>query len=493
MKDDYQILNELQAGAAALRTAQTALDWGLQTDAPVQSAEATGKAMGLLAAEEMRLLVNDRVGACLSALAETPRIDPVEQAVIKEWNRIYRDMKSVPPEIVGEYAELCGVAQAVWEQAKAHSNYERFAPYLEKLISLQIRITQYRDTQGKSTYDALLNDYEEGYTTERLDSFFDELKCMLIPLCKKAAERHRQIDKSYNCRTYPAEKQRAFCTYLAAYAGFDFERGMLRESVHPFTTQLHNQDVRITTHYDENNLESAIFSVIHETGHANYEFGVRNALNFTILAGGSTMGLHESQSRLYENMIGRSRMFWIPVFPKLKETFPEQLADVSLNHFLRGINKTEPGLIRTEADELTYPLHIIIRYEIEKKIFAGQLPVREIPAEWNRLYQEYLGITPPNDAMGVLQDVHWAGGSFGYFPSYALGSAAAAQIFYHLAQVMPLDMYLKEGNLKPIQAYLTTHIYQYGKMKRLDQALADMTGEPLNPQYYMHYLQEKYA
>ncbi|MDE7299333.1 MAG: carboxypeptidase M32, partial [Lachnospiraceae bacterium] len=275
--------------------------------------------------------------------------------------------------------------------------------------------------------------------------------------------------------------------------GFDFEHGILAESAHPFTTNLHNADVRITNHFYENNLESAIFSVIHEGGHALYELGVDDELTLTPVGGGTSMGVHESQSRFYENVLGRSEAFWKPLFPKLKETWPEQLADVGLSDFILGINKAEPGPIRTEADELTYPLHIMIRYEIEKQLISGEIEIDELPGIWNEKYREYLGVTPKNDREGVLQDVHWSGGSFGYFPSYAIGNAVAAQIYSFMHREIKVGECLENSDLAPIREYLRKHIHRYGSTKNMNELLSEMTGEQLNVDYYIDYLTEKYT
>ena len=236
-----------------------------------------------------------------------------------------------------------------------------------------------------------------------------------------------------------------------------------------------------------------MFSTIHEGGHALYEMHIDDAFTCTPAGTAMSMGIHESQSRLYENNIGRSRAFWEPLYPMLKETFPEQLRDVTLEHFVKGINQCVPGSIRTEADELTYCLHIMVRYEIEKMIFSQEIDVLDLPGVWNDKYEEYLGLRPQNDSEGILQDIHWAGGSFGYFPSYAIGTAIAAQIYDHLKKVMPLDQYLAEGTLTPVSDYLKEHLHRFGASKPTMQLISEMTGEPFNPDYYIQYLQEKYT
>ncbi len=263
-------------------------------------------------------------------------------------------------------------------------------------------------------------------------------------------------------------------------------------SAHPFTTNLHNKDVRITTHYNQN-LDSSLFSVIHEAGHAVYELGIDDELTQTFVGEGASMGMHESQSRFFENIIGRNRNFWIPIYGKLQQAFPEALTDIGLDLFVRGVNKAEPGLIRTEADELTYSLHVLIRYELEKELIEGDLTVKELPGVWADKYEEYLGIRPETMKEGVLQDIHWSQGSFGYFPSYALGSAFGAQLYYHMKKEMDFDGLLAEGKVEVIREYLREHIHKHGKLKDSRRILKDVTGEDFNPQYYVRYLKEKYG
>jgi carboxypeptidase Taq len=235
-----------------------------------------------------------------------------------------------------------------------------------------------------------------------------------------------------------------------------------------------------------------MFSIIHEGGHALYEMNIDDSLTQTLVGTGASMGMHESQSRFYENIIGRSEAFWAPIYNKLVDTYPENLKNISLEHFIKGINKAEPSLIRTEADELSYPLHIIIRYEIEKMIFSGEADVEKLPQLWNKKYEEYLGISPQNDAEGILQDTHWSFGEFGYFPSYAIGSAVASQLYAKILDLMPFEDYLREGNLTPIREFLRDNIHKYGATKNTNQILKDVTGEEFNPDYYIDYLKNKY-
>lgn len=274
--------------------------------------------------------------------------------------------------------------------------------------------------------------------------------------------------------------------------GFDFDRGILAVSAHPFTTNLHNKDVRITTHYLDR-IDSSIYSVIHESGHAVYELGIRDDLTQTPAGQGASMGMHESQSRFFENIMGRNRNFWVPIYGNMQEIFGSPLKEVSLDDFLAAVNKTIPGLIRTEADELSYCLHVLVRYEIEKLMIEENAEIDSLPELWNDKYEEYLGIRPKNDGEGILQDIHWSQGSFGYFPSYALGNAFGAQLYHKMKQEMDFDGLLREGRADAIREYLREHIHQYGKLKTSRQLLKDATGEDFNPAYYVEYLTERYG
>lgn len=496
MNELFEKLEEkyLEKGEALL-LALTLIQWDGATLAPIEGEGNTAKMVGVLSDLYFNAYINDEVKAWMSELeTQKAELNKKEQAVLKELSYLYDQMESIPPAEYREFAELKANAINIWSRAKEQGDFKAFAPTLEKIIGYAKKFVTYRykEAEQKNAYDILLGDYEPGFNEEKLDEFFTLIKEELVPFIKETVEKTKDVNKSFIYKSYDIEKQKEFSKYLAEYVGFDFNKGVMAESAHPFTSNLHNTDVRITNHYYENNLESAIFSVIHESGHALYEMQVDDELTLSLVGTGASMGLHESQSRFFENIIGRSEPFWMPLFPKLKETFPEQLKDVKLVDFIRAINKPVCSKIRTEADELTYSLHILIRYEIEKMIFHNEIEVEDMKRVWNEKYQEYLGVEPSNDAEGVLQDVHWSGGDFGYFPTYALGSAIAAQIYYHMKKVMPFNQYLEEERLEPIQEFLKVHIHRFGKMKNTDEILKDMMGETFNPKYFIQYLKEKY-
>ena len=341
-------------------------------------------------------------------------------------------------------------------------------------------------------YDALLNEYEEGLNMQTLDAFFAQLREVIVPLIARvqAAEK---IEDSFLYKHYPVEIQRKFSDYLMDVLGMDRSHCGIAETEHPFTTNFNNKDVRITTHYHEDNLVSSMFSVIHEGGHGLYELGADDCYNYTVLSGGASMSIHESQSRFYENIIGRSRAFVHAIFPKVKEFFPEQLQGVDEEMFYRAINKAEPSLIRTEADELTYALHIMVRYEIEKMLIDGRLEVKDIPEQWNRLYKEYLGVDVPSDREGCLQDMHWSGGMLGYFPSYALGSAYGAQMLSKMQEELG-DVYadVAAGDLSRITGWLREKIHRWASSRKPGELFESVCGK-FDAKYFTDYLTEKYT
>ena len=495
MSTTWKVLEKHLEKSKALEAALTLFSWDSETLAPKASNENTSKFIGILSAEQYHAIMNDEVRSLLVKLEEQENFEKltnVQQKIIQKLREQFDELEKISPEDYQDYCELESRSYVIWEEAKEKSDFKIFEPTLKKVIEYRKKFAKACAKPGESPYDYLLRQNEECFNQKFLDQFFEELKETIVPLLKKAKEKEATIAKDYNTLYYDPLKQEKFCHFLAEYIGFDFERGVIAESAHPFTTNFHNKDVRITNHFYDHNLESAMFSVIHEGGHALYEMGIRDDISMTMLGTGTSMGMHESQSRLYENIIGRSKSFWKPIYPKLQETFKEQLGEVSLETFVQGINKAMPSLVRTEADELSYTLHIIIRYEIEKELFADEIEVEDLPSIWNQKYEEYLGVTPSNDAEGVLQDVHWAGGMFGYFPSYALGSAIAAQMMAHMKKIMPIDTYLEEGNLAAIREYLDEHVHQYGRLKNTNEILMDMMGEPLSAHYFTDYLKDKF-
>ena len=487
-----EALKKLEHTLAAYGQAMGVLNLDAVTAAPSESYEGRGKTMEILTQVTYDLSTapeNDELVAYL--MEHQQELDPQTKRELEVLKRDLDHLHRIPAEEYVGYSVLLNDAQSVWHRAKNEDDFDAFAPYLEKIVDYNRKFAGYYNPELPA-YDSLLNEYEEGLTMETLDAFFGQLREAIVPLIAKI-QAVPQIDDSFLHRHYPVETQRKFSDYLMEVMGLDRSRCAIGETEHPFTDNYNNKDVRITTHYFEDNLVSSMYSVIHEGGHALYELGADDCYNYTFLAGGVSMGIHESQSRFYENIIGRSRAFVHAIFPKVKEFFPEQLADVDEEMFYRGINKAEPSLIRTEADELTYCLHVMVRYEIEKQLIAGTLAVRDVPQEWKRLYKEYLGVDVPSDKEGCLQDSHWSGGSIGYFPSYALGSAYGAQMLCTMEKDLG-DVFRKvsQGDLSQITQWLREHIHRYASFRKPGELFRSVCGE-FDAKYYTDYLTEKYT
>lgn len=484
-------LDELQKKMYAYGAANSALYLDSVTVAPKDTSEGRGVAMGILAGEEHKLFASPETGELLDCLeSNRDKLDARQARQTELLRRSYTQLSRIPADEYMEYAMLTNEASDVWHRAKEQNDFELFRPVLEKLVAFNRKFAGYYDST-KAPYDALLNEYERGMTMEKLDAFFAALREKIVPVIRAVGEKP-QIDDGFLHKHYPVEIQRKFSDYLMEVMGLDRAHCGIGETEHPFTLNFNSQDVRITTHYVEDSLAESMYSVVHEGGHALYERGVDPQNDYTVLAGGVSMGIHESQSRFYENLIGRSRPFVHAIFPKVKEFFPQQLKDVDAEMFYRAVNKAQPSLIRTEADELTYSLHIMVRYEIEKQLIGDTLAVGDIPAEWNRLYKEYLGIDVPDDKRGCLQDSHWSGGSFGYFPSYALGSAYGAQMLRNMEKDVDVWGSVGKGDLAPVTAWLREKVHQYGSLLEPAQIVENACGV-FDPTVYTDYLTEKYS
>ena len=491
MSKAYEELKPLLEKTMALQTAMVLFEWDDETLAPQEAGAYTSKVIGTLSQEYLEKITSDEVKRLLEQCRDDDTLSEVEAAIVKEAAEEVERLESIPPKEYRDFAELSAESTRIWAQARKDKDFEAFAPTLKKVIDYQKKFTSYRAKDGQKLYDVMLDTYEKDFNMEALDEFFGKLKKEIVPFLKKIMKDGKTIDDSFLTGDYPVEKQEEIGRFLAEYVGFDFSKGVLAVSAHPFTTNLHNHDVRITTSYNEH-VDDSIFSVIHEAGHAIYELGIRDELTQTLVGQGASMGMHESQSRFFENIIGRNRAFWVPVYGKVQEVFPEQLGDISLDRFIDAINKVQPSLIRTQADELTYSLHVLIRYEIEKMLIEEDLDVEKLPEVWADKYEEYLGVRPEDVGEGVLQDIHWSQGSFGYFPSYALGSAFGAQLYARMKKDMDFEGLLEEGKIDVIRDYLKEHIHQFGKLKTSREILKDVTGEDFSPDYYIEYLKDKY-
>ncbi len=484
-------LAELQRKMYAYQAASSALYLDGTTVAPRDTAEGRGVALGVLAGERHKLFSAPEVGELLDGLWEKrEELDQLRRREVEELRRSYAQLTRIPADEYMEYAMLTNEAGDVWHRAKEQSDFELFRPVLEKLVAFNIKFAGYYDA-SKAPYDALLNEYERGVDMKYLDGFFATLRERIVPLLHAVMEK-QPPDDAFLRRRYPVDAQRKFSDYLMQVLGLDRAHCTIGETEHPYTLEFNNKDVRITTHYDEEHVDFSMYSVIHEGGHAKYELGIADELQYTCLAGGVSMGVHESQSRFYENLIGRSKPFIEAIFPKMREFFPEQLSDVTAEQLYRAVNKAQPSLIRTEADELTYCLHVMVRYEIEKQLIGGALAVKDVPETWNKLYKEYLGVDVPDDKRGCLQDSHWSGGSFGYFPSYALGSAYGAQMLRNMEGDIDVWGPVSRGDLSQVSAWLGEKIHRHGGLMEPAQVVKHACGD-FDPNVFADYLEKKYT
>ncbi|MBT2649324.1 carboxypeptidase M32 [Bacillus sp. ISL-34] len=478
---------------SAYNEALALIFWDLRTGAPKKGVEQRSEVIGMLSSEVFNMSTSKEMESFIAELSlEKAILSETTNIMVQECKKEFERNKKIPANEYKEFVILQSRSESAWEEAREKADFSLFQPYLEQIVAYTRRFVEYWGYEG-TKYNTLLDIYEPGMTVDILDSVFSELRSRIVPLVKQIAESEHRPETAFLYKEFPKEKQHQLNLEILKQLGYDFKAGRLDETVHPFEIRINRGDVRVTTRYDENDFRGAIFGTIHECGHAIYEQNIAEELTGTLLDGGTSMGIHESQSLFFENFIGRNHSFWKNKFSLLKEYAPEQFHDVTLDEFYRGINESKPSFIRIDADELTYPLHIMIRYELEKALFNGELEVKDLPEVWNEKYKDYLGIVPENDAMGVLQDVHWADGSFGYFPSYALGYMYAAQIKQSMLKDLPdFDELLEAGDIAPIRKWLNEKIHKYGKIKKPLEILRETTGEGLNVQYLIKYLENKY-
>lgn len=497
-QDSKDVLGKFRERIHKIKSYEEALallHWDLRTGAPRKGMDGRAESIGVLSGAMFELSVAPEVGEWLQQLEEKETLSglsEIDRRLVEETRKEYDRSVKIPPKLFQEYTVLASQSESKWEEAKRDNDYEAFQPYLEKVIDYT---NQFIDLwgPGATRYDTLLDQYEPGMGVAELDAIFGGLRDKLVPLAEAIAASPHQPDTSFLDGTFDKEAQKDFGLYILGQMGYNFDAGRLDESAHPFATGINPGDVRITTRYMTGDVTFALFGTIHEGGHALYEQNLGSELLGTTLCTGTSMGIHESQSRFWENVIGRSPSFWQRYFGEFQKRFPGQL-NVSWDQFYRGNNVVKPSLIRIEADELTYNLHIIIRYELEKLIFNGGAKAKDLPELWNSKYKEYLGVVPATNADGVMQDVHWAGGAFGYFPSYSLGNMYAAQFSDTLEREMP-DLWeqVGRGELLGIKEWLGQRIHRYGKLRTPSELIQSVTGKSLDPQYLVNYLTAKYS
>jgi carboxypeptidase Taq len=486
---------QILAEVSDLNNAAALLDWDQQTYMPPRGAIARGHQLATLERLAHLRFTSDEMGSLLEDLKrKAADLDPDsdDARLIRVTARRFDKQVKVPGDLVAEFARVTAIAQQTWQQAKAEDNFSLFQPHLEKVVELR---RAYADLFAPydHIYDALLDDFEPGLKTADVQKIFTDLRPQQVELIKAIGEKPA-IDSSFLLQYYDEQKQWDFSKQVATRFGYDWQRGRLDKSAHPFTTNFGIDDVRITTRVLPENLSSTLFGTMHETGHALYEMGVDPALERTPLARGASLAVHESQSRMWENLVGRSYPFWIYFYPRLQDAFPTQLGGVSLDAFYKAINKVEPSLIRVEADEATYNLHIMLRLELEIELIEGAVAVKDLPEAWNARMQDYLGIKPASDAQGVLQDIHWSGGSIGYFSTYALGNLISVQLWERIQLDLPtLEDQIRKGEFSELLGWLREHIHRYGAKYEPQELVQRITGSKIDAAPYVRYLWDKYG
>jgi len=418
--------------------------------------------------------------------------DPLDRILADNLHREYLKTKNITPKMDHEFALIYNKAFVNWVNAKQKSDYTLFAPALEKVRDIELKKIALRENSLPGTYDNLLDDYERGMTADALDKIFDACKKRLVPLLKKITESKKKIRTDFMTRPVTDEQQKQMAQYLLETTGFDFKRGSFTTTEHPFTDGLGCNDVRVTTHYYQNMFSSSMFSIIHECGHALFEMHQPKEDWEHYINGEKTMGMHESVSRFYENRIGRSKAFINLIYNKTKQIFPEVMHDVSSQELYEALNVVRPSLVRTEADEFTYTLHIIIRYELEKLIVSGKVTIGDLPGLWNETYEKYLGIRPQNDKEGILQDVHWSSG-FGYFPTYALGNMYNAMYYDTMSRDFDIEQAVLNGDFSKINGWMKEHVWKNANRETPKEWLLEITGRDFSAEPYLDYLEKKYT
>jgi carboxypeptidase Taq len=486
-------LRQRLAEVSDLTKAATLLFWDQRVMMPSGGAPARAEALATVSRLAQERFIAKDIGQLLEelrTLEDSSDPDSFEASLIRVARHDYEKASRVPPELVGEIRRTSALALAAWGPAKAASDFEALRPHLEKNLELKHRYLDCFEP-GEETYDVLLDDYEPNMKTAEVREIFDELKEELLPLIEEVAEAG-DIDDSFLTGDFDPQKQRDFGLEIVRRFGYTDEEWRLDQTAHPFMSSSGACDIRLTSNFRPDDL-SSLFATMHEFGHGVYEWGVDPALARTPLGSGVSLGLHESQSRTWENLVGRSRSFWRFFYPRLQEAFP-QFGSVDEELFYRAVNKVQPSLIRIDADEVSYNMHIILRFELEQDLIEDRLALEDLPAAWNARIDEYLGIEVPDDARGVLQDMHWAGGAVGYFPTYALGNVMSVQIWERAKEDLgDLDERFERGEFEELREWLREHLYVLGRKFTPQETIERVTGSRIDAKPYVRYLREKLA
>jgi len=481
---------------AHLKSAIAVLSWDQEVFMPKKGIDFRAKTIShmvgilhekFISRDFEKLLLN------IKKLSDAGKLNDNEKCIFKEVWREFEREKKLSIEFVKELSRVCSKAQNIWAQAREKSDFKIFLPYLKKIVQLKRKEAEFVGFKN-NPYDALLDTYEPYMTTEELSVIFEDLKGFLVPFLKKIKKSKVKINPDILKGNFPIKKQRDFNELIADRIGFDFQAGRLDTSTHPFTTNFNAYDVRMTTRFKNDELLHSLMSTIHESGHAIYEQGIPMENFGTPLGESVSLGIHESQSRIWENFVGRGMFFWKYFYVNLQKKFPNPFSKIKFNNFYKAINYVSPSLIRTEADEVTYNLHIIMRFEIEKELLDGSIEAKDLPKIWNDKIKEYFGIKVPNDSLGVLQDVHWSGGLIGYFPTYTLGNLYSAQFYYTAKRdIEDFEDKFSRGQFGQFREWLRENIHIHGKLYSANELIKKVTGENLNSKYFIEYIKNKYS
>ena len=488
----YAVYKTKMQKIADVKYAAAVLQWDQETYLPPKGTHFRGRQLATLSEIAHEQFTTEAMGALLNELNSKNSLTHNEKRNVQLSLEDFNRNKKLSSDFVRKMSETVTTTYHAWVKARTDNSFTGFQRPLHTLIELK---KQEADMLGYEThpYNALMNDYDKGLTVATVDSVFSNLKPQLLTLLQTIKNKP-QVDNSFLHQHFDKDAQWKFGMQILQEIGFDFEAGRQDISVHPFTTSFNNQDVRVTTRIDENDFGNMTWSCIHEAGHALYEQGLPAEEYGLPLSEYCSLSIHESQSRLWENNVGRAFPFWQHNFPLLKTFFPEQCKSLPVDTFYKGINKVEPSLIRTEADELTYHFHVMIRYEIEKMLIDGTISAKDIPAYWIEHYQKYLDVTVPDDKRGCLQDIHWSHGSFGYFATYSIGSIVAAQLYATIEKEnVAVNKEVAEGNTTSILNWLRKNVHQYGRQFTSQELCSKITGEPLNTKYLINYATKKYT
>jgi carboxypeptidase Taq len=492
MQKKYEYFRQKLSKIADIQYSIAVLNWDQETYLPKKGVQHRAQQIATLSGMAHELATSEELGKLLEELSKDNSITEVEKKNVVTSLKHYKKATKLTTDFVIRLSNTTSEAFHAWLNARKEDNFDLYIPALEKMVAIQREKAEIYGYE-EHPYNALMDDYEPGATVAEIDALFKDVKEQLTPFTQEIFGKAKP-DNSFMFKHYPQQKQWDFGIKILAQLGYDFEAGRQDLSEHPFTTSFSPLDVRVTTRVDENNFYDMLWSCIHEGGHALYEQGLQPEQYGLPCGEAISLGIHESQSRLYENNVGRSLAFWKANYSALQQIFPENLKNVSLETFYKGANIVEPSFIRTDADELTYHFHIMIRYEIEKQLIGGKIEVKDLKEIWNNAYKKYLNIDVPSDKKGVLQDVHWSHGGFGYFPTYSLGSFYAAQFFQQAKKDIPaLESEIEKGNMQPLLSWLREKIHQHGKFYTAQEVCEKATGEKLNFSYFMNYAKEKYG